>query len=102
MADIFWDGFDKYGPLNATTSVSSMGSEWTSLPSNSGLFVAGRFTNSLALQISYGNTASRALPGNYPRLIGGVAMQSNLNNNSGVQFADAGTNQCSLGFNSQG
>ncbi|MDA8232521.1 MAG: hypothetical protein M0006_14390 [Magnetospirillum sp.] len=102
MADIFWDGFDKYGPLNATTSASSMGSEWTSLPSNSGLLVAGRFTNSLALQISYGNTASRTLPANYPRLIGGIAMQSNLSNNSGVLFADAGTNQCSLGFNSQG
>ncbi len=101
MADIFWDGFDKYAPLYAAPANSTMGGEWTTVPQN-GLFVAGRFAGSLALQISYGNTASRSLPGNYPRLIGGTAMQPNLSNNSGVQFADAGTNQCSLGFNSQG
>ncbi len=101
MADIFWDGFDKYGPLYAAPLNSTMGSEWTTVPQN-GMFVAGRFAGSLALQISYGSTASRSLPANYPRLIGGIALQPNLSNNSGVQFADAGTNQCSLGFNSQG
>ena len=103
MADIFWDGFDKYGPVNCTPSASTMGSEWTTLPSNSySYFVAGRFTNSLALQIGYGASASRSLPGNYPRLIGGVAMQPNLANNSGVLFVDGTTNQCEVGFNTQG
>ncbi len=101
MADIFWDGFDKYGPLYAAPTNSTMGSEWTAVPQN-GMFVAGRFAGSLALQISYGSTASRSLPANYPRLIGGIALQPNLSNPSGVQFADSGTNQCSVGFNSQG
>ena len=102
MADIFWDGFDKYGPLNGLTANSTMGSEWTSVPSSSASFVAGRFANSLALQLSYGYVASRTLPGNYGRLIGGVAMQPSLANNSGVVFADAGTNQCAVGFNASG
>jgi hypothetical protein len=103
MADIFWDGFDKYGLLNSIPSTSSMGSEWTNLPSNGNpSFVAGRFTNSLALQLGFGYSAGRTLPGNYPRLIGGVAMQPTLSSSSGVLFADAGTNQCSVGFNAQG
>ena len=103
MADIFWDGFDKYGPVNCTPVNSSMGSEWTTLPaSGGGMLVAGRFSGSLGLQISYGYTASRTLPTNYGRLIGGIAMQPNLSGNSGIQFVDGSTNQCSLGFNSQG
>lgn len=103
MADIFWDGFDKYGPLNSTPANSSMGSEWTTLPSSSALFVAGRFTNSLALQlgVSFG-IATRTLPSNYGRLIGGVALNPTLAGNSGVIFGDAGTNQCAVGFNSSG
>ncbi len=103
MADIFWDGFDKYGPVNCQPQYSSMGSEWTTLPAGSGAsFVAGRFTGSLALQINYGYSASRTLPGNYARLIGGIALQPTLTNNSGIQFADGATNQCSVGFNAQG
>ena len=103
MADIFWDGFDKYGPLNCAPANSSMGSEWTILPASSGSwFVSWRFSGSLALQLNYGYTTSRALPGNYGRLIGGIAMQPTLSGNSGVQFADGSTNQCSVGFNSQG
>ena len=103
MADIFWDGFDKYGALNATPQNSSMGSEWTSLPSSGGSnFVAGRFTNSLALQLNYNYTASRTLPSNYTRLIGGLAMQPTLSSNNGVILGDVGTNQCAVGFNSSG
>ncbi len=103
MADIFWDGFDKYGPVNCQPQYSSMGSEWTTLPTGSGAsFVAGRFTGSLALQINYGYTAGRTLPGNYARLIGGIALQPTLSNNSGIQFTDGATNQCSVGFNAQG
>lgn len=102
MAEIFWDGFDKYGLANAAMSSSTMGGEWTGLPPNFGGLVAGRFTGSVALQISYGQSATRSLPANYPRLIGGVAIQSTLSNNSGILFADAGTNQCSIGITAQG
>ncbi len=103
MADIFWDGFDKYGPANCIPTNSTMGSEWTTVPSSSASFVAGRFANSLALQITYSYvTASRTLPGNYGRLIGGIALNPNLSGNSGVIFGDAGTNQCAVGFNSSG
>lgn len=103
MADIFWDGFDKYGPLNGAPVNSTMNSEWTSVPSSSALFVAGRFTNSLALQISATfSNANRTLPANYARLIGGIAMNSSLAANSGIIFGDAGTNQCAIGFNTAG
>jgi hypothetical protein len=103
MAEIFWDGFDKYGPVNSTPSNSTMGNEWTTVPSSSSNFVAGRFPNSLALQISYSYVnASRTLPSNYGRLIGGIALNPTLSSNSGVIFGDAGTNQCAVGFNSSG
>ncbi|MDE3037008.1 MAG: hypothetical protein KGJ21_00925 [Pseudomonadota bacterium] len=103
MVEIFWDGFDKYGQLNMYTNYSTMGDEWTSVPSGGyGLLVAGRFSNSLAVNLTYGYTASRTLPGNYSRLIGGIAMQPGLVGNCGVIFGDAGTNQCSVGFNSSG
>lgn len=103
MADIFWDGFDKYGPLNCIPSNSLMNSEWTTVPSSSSSFVAGRFTGSLAFQLSYSYvSASRTLPNNYGRLIGGIALNPTLSGNSGVIFGDAGTNQCAVGFNSSG
>ena len=103
MADIFWDGFDKYGPLNCAPTNSTMNSEWTVVPSSSSSFVAGRFTNSLALQLGYQFApASRTLPSNYGRLIGGLALNSNLSNNGGIIFGDAGTNQCAIGFNTAG
>ena len=103
MVEIFWDGFDKYGPVNAYTSNSTMGNEWNSLPpSGYGYLVAGRFSNSLAFLTTYGYTAIRSLPGNYSRLICGVAMQPSLSGNCGVIFGDAGTNQCAVGINSSG
>ena len=103
MVDIFWDGFDKYGPVNCAPVNSTMNSEWTTIPSSSASFVAGRFTNSLALQMTYSFVnASRTLPSNYGRLIGGIALNPTLSNNSGVIFGDAGTNQCAVGFNSAG
>jgi hypothetical protein len=103
MAEIFWDGFDKYGPVNSYPSNSTMGSEWTTVPSSSASFVAGRFSNSLALQMTYTFvSASRTLPSNYSRLIGGIALNPNLSGNSGVILGDAGTNQCAVGFNSSG
>ena len=103
MVDIFWDGFDKYGPVNCIPTNSTMGSEWTTVPSSSASFVAGRFANSLALQMTYSFvSASRTLPSNYGRLIGGIALNPNLTGNSGVIFGDAGTNQCAVGFNSSG
>src|ERR1700722_5989320 len=103
MADIFWDGFDKYGALNSTPANSTMGNEWTTIPSSSALFAAGRFTNSLALQTTATfATASRTLPANYGRLIGGIALNKSLAANSGVIFGDAGTNQAAVGFNTAG
>jgi hypothetical protein len=103
MAEIFWDGFDKYGPVNSYPTNSTMGSEWTTVPSSSASFVAGRFSNSLALQMTYSFvSASRTLPSNYSRLIGGIALNPNLSGNSGVILGDAGTNQCAVGFNSSG
>lgn len=103
MVDIFWDGFDKYGPVNCAPTNSMMGSEWTVVPSSSASFVAGRFTNSLALQLGYNFApATRTLSSNYGRLIGGLAINSNLANNNGIIFADAGTNQCAIGFNTAG
>lgn len=103
MVDIFWDGFDKYGPVNSIPTNSTMNSEWTTVPSSSAAFVAGRFTNSLALQLAYTFvSASRTLPSNYGRLIGGIALNSTLSSNSGVIFGDAGTNQCAIGFNTAG
>src|SRR6202012_3181498 len=77
--------------------------EWTTVPSSSASFVAGRFANSLALQMTYSFvSASRTLPSNYSRLIGGIALNPNLSGNSGVILGDAGTNQCAVGFNSSG
>jgi hypothetical protein len=103
MAEIFWDGFDKYGPVNCATQNSTMGNEWTTVPTSSSTFVAGRFSNSLALQLSYSYfSATRTLPSNYGRLIGGIALNPNLSGNSGVILGDAGTNQCAVGFNSSG
>jgi len=103
MAEIFWDGFDKYGPVNCAPTNSTMNSEWTTVPSSSSSFVAGRFANSLALQLSYTFvSASRTLPSNYSRLIGGVALNGSLSSNSGVIFGDAGTNQCAVGINTAG
>lgn len=103
MVEIFWDGFDKYGQLNTYPVNSTMGNEWTSLPSGgNGMLVAGRFPGSLALQIWYGDSAKRSLPSNYPRLIGGIAMQCNLQNSSGIVFSDSGNSQCAIGFNSSG
>ena len=83
--EIFWDGFDKYAPLNAYTTSSTLGCEWTSPPTGSAIFVAGRFSGSLALQLMYGTTMSRTLPNNYPRLIGGIAMQPTLSGYCGVE-----------------
>jgi hypothetical protein len=102
--EIFWDGFDKYAPLGGYPSSSTMGSEWTSLPpGGNASFVAGRFSGSLALQIMYGSTAGRTLPGNYPRLIGGIAMQPSLSGFSGVLLNDTtGSSQCTVGFNPSG
>jgi hypothetical protein len=103
MVEIFWDGFDKYGQLYTYPVNSTMGNEWTSLPSgNNASFVMGRFPGSLALQIMDNDIARRSLANNYARLIGGIAMQSNLQNSSGVVLSDSGSSQCAIGFNSAG
>jgi hypothetical protein len=103
MADIFWDGFDKYGVPNVQFSCSTLTGEWTGLSSLTyGSLVAGRFAGSVALQLTNGATATRGLPANYPRLIGGVAIQSTLAGINGILFSDAGTYQCSISITTQG
>jgi hypothetical protein len=101
MADIFWDGFDKYGPVNQVTGAMTPGlfGEWTS---GSATIVAGRFAGSYAVQVSGNSSLLRTLPNNYGRLIGGIAIQPNLANYSGVNLYDGTNRQCSIGFNSSG
>ena len=97
MALIFMDGFDKYGGVNSNlTSVAAlMVGEWTSLP---GLFtiVAPLSATGQALQQATAGTNSKTLAANYGRIIGGIRFSSNLGNQGGVQFTDAGTAQCGI------
>jgi len=102
MALLFMDGFDKYGGVNSNgTSVTALltQGEWTSAASGTFNIVAGLSSTGYALSLGTAALAniSKTLPANYGRLIGGIRLSAiNLTANSGIQFSDAGTNQCGI------
>ncbi len=125
MADIFGDGFGRYGIAgqyvsfqndgNTRSALTAMLGYWTTLwngsssTSGSGLaLVAGRFAGSVGLKVtglsgSGTMAASKTLPGNYARVIFGIAFQSDLSTNSNiVTLSDAGTAQVSVNVNTAG
>lgn len=118
MADIFIDGFDKYGPAGCLGTSSQTlvqmltQGEWNSTVFESGAsiaIVAPLSAVGQAIQFiggssgSVGSSLSKTLPNNYSRLIGGFRFQASLYvSTGGVTFSDAGTNQCSIAVNSTG
>lgn len=109
MAVLFVDGFDKYGPAGQTTpTVTSllMNGEWTSFSVGPNSIVAGLSAGGLALQFFGGSAPSitKGLTANYPRLIGGyrISFNATVTTNGLITFLDAGTQQCTLGFNASG
>lgn len=112
MADIFWEGFDKYGVIGQyvvfnNTQLSAypvMTGEWTfTFPSNNAMqlaIVAGRFSGQAMQLISSNNGATMALTRNLPSSIAtavfGIAFQSNLTGKIGITLFDSATAQLSI------
>lgn len=122
MADIFTDGFDKYGPVGVygTALAASMtASEWNTAtvtnnapPSSSSggaIGIVAPLAGSglgYALQFAGGGngsqqaSATKTLPGNYATLIGGVRFSCSLvANPAQIQFADGSTAQVTITIN---
>lgn len=126
MADIFWDGFDKYAPAGSlawyggTTSnsdgMSNLSGEWQLVgpgPSAAGEvgFVSGRFTPSLAFQFyTLSGTANlyatRNLNQNVQTVVFGVAIKAGLTGGAGnfylVYLLDSATIQFTIAVNLSG
>ena len=105
MAELFIDGFDKYGPagLTNTTLLQSLltATEWTSISASSAscALVAGLSATGAALAVSAGSgtfTLTKSLGANYTRLIGGIRFSSTLVNPAAIQFLDGASNQCAI------
>lgn len=126
MADIFWDGFDRYGLPGAqlanfgSQTVGSipgagqiMLGEWLNYlggnaQSTSGTIslVPGRFTGQ-ALQFTYsagnaGPAVRRNLPANYTTYVFGVAFNSTLSNSAWIGFLDNNNYQVTVFLVSSG
>jgi hypothetical protein len=111
MADIFIEGFDKYGALNSdSASVTTLlpAGDWTQTGSNTTFaIVAGLSATGSALSITYGPLSvaalSKTLAANYTRLIGGARFNANLSSaNAGIGFASNGTQACTITINTTG
>jgi hypothetical protein len=98
MAVIFLEGWDKYGPINGSSS--SIGGllmgEWTSWTGS----IATRpplSATGLSMAIPSNSSITKALGANYIRLIGGVRFNPSLvTGHSGIQFQDGGSNQAGI------
>ncbi len=108
MAELFIDGFDKYGPVGSTnnTLLQSLltATEWTSISASSAscALVAGLSATGVALALSAGSgtfTLTKSLAANYTRLIGGVRFSSTLVNPVAIQFLDGASNQSAIVVN---
>ena len=108
MAELFIDGFDKYGPagLTNTTLLQSLltATEWTSISASSAscALVASLSATGAALALSAGSgtfTLTKSFGANYTRLIGGVRFSSTLVNPAAIQFLDGASNQCAIVVN---
>ena len=109
MALVFLEGFDKYGGPNVNAAVVAAlmtAGEWTTANATQLNIVAGLSATGQALTSGAAVTAaSKTLPASYARLIGGCRFSSNLATaglNTGVQFLDNGTAQCSVSVNGSG
>lgn len=120
MAEIFTEGFDKYGPAGILGIAGGTGmtlaqllaeGDWTSVSLGAGgavAIVAGlNGVSGQALQItvssSNANYASKTLGSNFTRLIGGFRFASNLGGSrTAASFLDATTAQCSIVVNPTG
>lgn len=115
MAEIFIEGFDKYGPpanLAANLSDYSIAAmtagEWTSLDtlytnSYAGI-VAGLSSpgNAFCIKDNSGVTLTKTLAANYSRLILGFRFKSDLVSQAAVLFTDTSTAQCCLTLETTG
>jgi hypothetical protein len=110
MADIFIEGFDKYGGIdnnNSTVGNLLTAGEWTSQPTGTVTIVAGLSSTGYALSISYSGTAAqlvKTLSATYTRLIGGIRFNPNAltSNQAGFGFASSGTQACTITINNAG
>lgn len=107
MAEIFIDGFDKYGPVGVTSLEPYITGEWNlALVGYGGFFQIGKGLSSsgFSVNLNGGETItsiSKTLYSNMPRIIGGVRINVDLIGShpaimSGVSFVDANTLQCEI------
>lgn len=106
MATIFTEGFDRYGTAGMVTPAvaTAIGyGGWSVFTNTGGVALAGSLNGQggSALTVSGiaqgGNTATYAtktLPQNYSRLIGGVRISTDLVGANGIAFSDGTTVQC--------
>jgi hypothetical protein len=97
MALLFMDGMDKYGGANTNTTsvIALMAGEWTTVTGTPNI-AAPLSAIGQALFLGSISTAAKTLATNYGRIIGGFRFSANLVGYFGIQFLDAGSNQCGI------
>jgi hypothetical protein len=93
MATVEVEGFDQYGtPSTGSASTYLAQGGWTTGASSpsitivSGLSGQGYAVAMGSTTSSHGNSISKTLLSNYPRIIGGIRFNSSLNANVGVTY----------------
>jgi hypothetical protein len=107
MADVFIDGFDKYGGVNSNSALvgTLLQSEWTNQPNGTVNIVAGLSSTGFAFSFTAVGTAVvlfKTFSSTWTRLIGGVRFNASLSSQSGFGFASNGTVACSITVNTAG
>jgi hypothetical protein len=99
------DGFDKYGPASShSANVSALltAGEWNSTTGTSLSIAAPLSSLGNSLSLTGGSAATKTLPSNYSRLIGGMRFSAGLGALSGIQFYDGATAQAGITINTAG
>jgi hypothetical protein len=106
LAEIFYDGFDKYGPQVSNQSRPDLATlmvqgEWTSYGQNSWIVIPGLSRTGYAIHNQGGTEGwvTKTLPGNFTTLIGGLRfswLSAGADYAPMFKFMDITTTQCSV------
>lgn len=113
MARIMFEGFEKYGPIGAyifnssTTSdlYTAVVAEWNvgNVSGTSSLATVAGTVSPIAFRFASSALLSKNLPANYPTLIFGFRITSDLTaTSSGITLSDGGTAQVTVQLNTSG